>query len=277
MLIKIIIVLFFIVLFLFLKRFYESFDLFYLLMDPVALFVGTPGSGKSTLAAALAHFHLSHFAKKHKYSKRFNTDVFSNVDILDTYKVDKSDIGNVLIADGVLLVDEAGVDFNGRKWKDMSSAVIKYLKEIRHYNIRYLWFSQDLDCDATIRRLAAKIYIVTKIGPFIRIKPIACKFDIDENTHDLAKFFFKPAFLDSLTNKYLRVRHVFAPKYFKYFDSFERYELPIKKFPYKPYVKPEGCLKIILKKFKKGIDNVYNYIYNKIQKVIIHFQSKSPF
>ena len=72
MLIKIINVLIFIVLFILLKRFYQSFDLFYLLMDPVALFVGTPGSGKSTLAAALAHYDKSHFAKKHKYSKKFS-------------------------------------------------------------------------------------------------------------------------------------------------------------------------------------------------------------
>ena len=271
MLIKIINVLIFIVLFILLKRFYQSFDLFYLLMDPVALFVGTPGSGKSTLAAALAHYDKSHFAKKHKYSKKFSTDVYSNVDILDTYKVDKEDIGNVMISDGLLIVDEAGVDFNGRQWKNMSAAVIKYLKEVRHFDIRSLWFSQDLDCDATIRRLAAKIYIVTKMGPFIRIKPIACKFDIDENTHDLVKFFFKPVFLDTVFNKYLRTRHIFAPKYFKYFDSFERYDLPVKKFPYKPYVRVK---KNLFKNLKKGIDILYNYIYNIVQKVIVHFSKK---
>ena len=67
---------------------------------PVALslYFGIPGAGKSTFAAYLAKKDLKKGRK-----------VWSNFGITGAMKVDKQDIGKVLIENGRLIIDEAGL------------------------------------------------------------------------------------------------------------------------------------------------------------------------
>jgi len=253
----------FIIFLIWFRLFYKSFDLFPLIMQPVSLFIGAPGSGKTTLAAALAHYSQSKFAKKRKYSKKFNTNVFCNCDILDTFRIESDYIGKYDIRDGLMLVDEAGIDFNGRNWKSMGQDTIKYLKLVRHYNIRSCWFSQDVDCDATIRRLASTIHIVTKIGPLIRIVPIKIKIAPSEDHKEISKLYYEPDFF----MRFFKVKHVWAPSYFKYFDSFDSPELEHKEFEFKSYLKPESKFKIFFKKSVDKLKNIYYIIYIKIKRL----------
>lgn len=185
---------------------------------PCVLFVGVPGSGKTTFASAISHYA----------NTKLNVNVFSNTPINHTYQVTKDDIGSSLMRDGILIFDEAGCDLNGRGWKSMSQDTIKYLKYIRHFNMRSFWFSQDLDMDATIRRLASVIFIVrrSRIPFFISAVPVRCKFAVDDTSHELTKKYFVDPPLFAI---FSTVR-IFAPKYWGLFDSWSTYPLNSKSF-----------------------------------------------
>lgn len=216
---------------------------------PVVLFVGVPGSGKTTFATALSVYA----------NKKLKINVFSNTPIYHTYQVTKDDIGSSLISNGILIYDEAGVEMNGRSWKSMSPDMIKYLKMIRHFKMRSMWFSQDLDMDPTIRRLASCIYIVrrSKIPFFISAVKVSCKFDIDENTHDLTKKFF----LDPPIIKIFSTIRIFAPKYWGLFDSWSTYPLPSRTFDYVDYDLNGSKKKHVIASFR-------DYVIQKSEKLL---------
>ena len=86
------------------------------------IYFGIPGSGKTTLAAF--------FAKKAMKKK---IPVYSNVPITGTYELDvHCDIGKNYIEDALVLIDEAGVEYNNRNFKNMPQHQI-YFQVFRHY------------------------------------------------------------------------------------------------------------------------------------------------
>lgn len=180
------------------------------------IYIGIPGTGKTTMASWLAKRNL----KRHR-------EVFCNVPIKGTKIVQRSDIGRFLLNNGALIIDEAGSEYNNRKSTDkkrgMTDEEIKFYKYHRHFDIDCYFFSQGLDIDITLRRLASNIYLLKKtIIPFmVRRKRVKCTIDIDKETHQLTE---KYSF-DILGTKY-----IFAPSLWKMFDSHITYELPSKKF-----------------------------------------------
>lgn len=85
--------------------------------------------------------------------------VWSNFGITGAMKVDKQDIGKVLIADGRLIIDEAGLEYDNRKMS-MTNDEIYFYKYHRHYQLDVDFFSQGLDVDIKIRKLARHIYLI---------------------------------------------------------------------------------------------------------------------
>ena len=145
------------------------------------IYFGVPGSGKTTFAAYLAK----------KRIKR-NGLVLSNVNIKGTYEVERSDIGNYMIKDCLLLIDEAGIDYNNRNFADkkekMSKEEIYFYKYHRHYNVDIAIFSQGYDdMDKKLRTLATRYYIVKKsiLPGFITRKLINKVIGIDDNTKQI--------------------------------------------------------------------------------------------
>ena len=208
------------------------------------VYFGVPGSGKTTLAA-----YFSKQCQKEsiviKLCKRFpcgftrwiingkhwkrKIDVYSNVPISGTYKVDaRKDIGKYLIEDGKLIIDEAGVEFNSRNYKTFSQEAIKFFKYHRHYGVSVDVFSQSHeDMDITLRRLAQRFYVVKKslIPFFICVKPIRRKVGIDENTHQIVDAYsFAPLGIGT--------KYIFMPVLWKMFDTYEHDPLPEKKWEY---------------------------------------------
>lgn len=170
---------------------------------PVTIFFGVPGSGKTTLAAKIVYQNL----KK-------GIPTYSNVDIFGAIQYTATDLGNYNINNADLIIDEAGIEFNNRKYKTLPQSTIEWFKYYRHYGINNIYiFSQSYeDMDITLRRLANRLYILRKsLIPFcFATRRINVKIGIDEDTHQIIdKYFFQR----------LSLRLFFGPKYWKMFNS----------------------------------------------------------
>ena len=208
----------------------------------VRIFFGVPGSGKTTYAA-----HLAKLAARpglgYRIRQKFPDNkilgflfrkskqplaVYSNVPILGTYMLDpKKDLGRFMVQDCKIIIDEASIEYNNRKFKDLSPEAIKFFKLHRHYGTSIDVFSQSYDdMDITLRRLAHDFFLVKKslIPFFIVVKRIKRKVGIDENTHQIADLYrFGLPILDDV--------YVFMPSVWKLFDSYDAPDLPLKDFP----------------------------------------------
>ena len=172
--------------------------------EVVNIYFGVPGCGKTTLAAWLSRRDL-----------RRGGRVWSNVPITSTYKLDVTrDIGVNHIEKGRIIIDEAGIEYNNRNFKNMPRHQIEFFKYHRHYSTAIDVFSQSYeDMDITLRRLAQNYYVVTKslIPFFITIRRIGRRIDIDENTHQIIDAYRWRCFLFT--------RRIFAPTLWKMFNT----------------------------------------------------------
>lgn len=180
----------------------------------IELYFGIPGAGKTTFAAYLA-------AKAFKKKR----PVFSNVFIKGAYQYKKSDLGKYCIENALVIMDEAGLEFDNRKMS-MTDDEIYFMKYHRHYQNDVIFFSQGLDVDIKIRKLAQHLYLLVPslIPGFILRKAIDRKVGIDDNGQIIDKFSFR----SPLAGGY---RWIFAPRFRKYFDTLERKQLNLKAFP----------------------------------------------
>ena len=180
----------------------------------IDLYFGVPGAGKTTWAA-----HLAHDAFKQQ------RPVFSNCLIKGAFKYDKSDLGVNLIENSLIIVDEAGLEFDNRKMS-MSDDEIYFFKYHRHYQNDVVFLSQGLDVDIKIRKLAQRIFLlVPSIFPgFICRREISRKVGIDDNGQIIDKYAFKPFLAGGFS-------WIFAPRFRKYFNTLDRKALNNKTFP----------------------------------------------
>lgn len=178
------------------------------------IYFGVPGSGKSTVAALLAK----------KTLKKNKRKVLSNFAIKGTYILEKKDIGHYDMTNTLLILDEAGVDFDNRNWKNnLDQDQVYFFKHHRHYNSDIVLFSQSLDMDCKLRNLATKLKVVkSSIIPFFIVtKTIAKKIDINKETGEIIdRYYWIP----------LSGKRYFSPKAWKLFNSYTRRELEIKDF-----------------------------------------------
>ena len=182
------------------------------------MYIGVPGSGKTTFAAYLVKKRRKR-AKKHKCSDL----VLSNTPIKGAYKIYKSDIGQFMIQDCLLIMDEAGIDYNNRNFKTFSDDETYFYKFHRHYNVDIAMFSQDFDVDVKLRKLATRLFIVQKsfIPGFIKRRQITKNVGIDQNTKQL---------IDEYRYVLFGSKYIYAPKLWKLFDSYSHKKLPIKEW-----------------------------------------------
>lgn len=190
----------------------------------LTLFVGVPGSGKTTLCARLKVLH-SKSLKLPAPLQRFGRNFFCNVPIVGAQKISPDYMGRYLIEDGIVAFDEAGIDLNNRNWKSLNNNVIKFAKYYRHYGLKaFCLFSQGMDIDVTFVRLADRIGIVTKsiLPYFIQVRYARKVVGIDDTTHQL---------VDMYKWRLFGRKFVFAPTCWKYFDTYEKPQLPKFNFP----------------------------------------------
>lgn len=181
---------------------------------PVALslYFGIPGAGKSTYAAYLA-----------KKDMKKGRKVWSNFGITGALKCEKSDFGKYLMTDGRLIIDEAGLEYDNRKMS-MTPDEIYFFKYHRHYQLDVDFFSQGLDVDIKIRKLARHIYLIkpSLLPFFIKRKEIGRKVGINDMTKEICdEYFFVPFVVGG-------TKLIFSPPLWKLFNTLSRKPLPEK-------------------------------------------------
>lgn len=181
----------------------------------LSIYFGVPGSGKTTFAAWLA-----------KRDLRRGGKVWSNVPITGAYKLDpKEDIGQYMICDGRVIIDEAGIEYNNRDFKKFSDDSLYFYKYHRHYELAVDVFSQGFDdMDKKIRTLAQRLYVVKKslLPWFVYRRQIRKRVGVNEYTKDIIdEYEFVP---------FSRV-YIFAPLVWKSFNTISRKELIEKDWP----------------------------------------------
>ena len=191
--------------------------------------IGATGSGKSTLSA----YYLKQALKKGRR-------VFSITPLAGAYKIDLSDIGVYDISHSLLIIDEAGIAFDNRKFmNNFTNEQLEFFKKHRHYDVDILIISQALDTDKKLRDLSKRIFLVKRsiIPLYFYTRQIKKDVAINDFTKDLVDGYnFVP-----FTKKYF-----LACKYWKYFNSLQPKPLKQKQFELynvKPFVKQKEITK----------------------------------
>lgn len=192
----------------------------------VSLYFGLPGCGKTTLLAKLA--------LKYVKGKRYE-NVYSNIhlNIPGVIYVDNDEIGIYNLINGILFIDEATLFADSRDYKRFPKHLIQFFLMHRHYNVDIVLFTQQWDSvDKKIRVITDRVYYVYKPFPhgivMTRYYRIPYGIIIPDPKHDdsqklgeIVQGYCKPNLIKRIFSGY-----VFRPKYYKYFDSWEREELP---------------------------------------------------
>lgn len=178
----------------------------------ITMYFGSPGCGKSTLLAKLAIL-----ARKSGYdnvvtnAEDCKSASYINIDDLST---------KTLPENTLLLIDEAGIVYNNRKFKTFSAGVIEWFKMHRHEGVDVVLFSQSWeDVDITIRRLTNELYHLKKVGPFTLIKKVYKRVDVDDKTHQIIDAYKFGKIFGNLIGSG-NYGFIFRPLYYKFFDSF---------------------------------------------------------
>ena len=207
----------------------------------VSLYFGLPGAGKTTL--------MCYKAIKGLKSKRYR-NVYGNVRMMiDGYTyIDNDCIGQYDLSDCLLLIDEATLFADSRAYKSFGKDKLEYFLEHRHYNADICLFTQQWDgVDRKIRVITDRVYYVYKgfllghwFSTFYRIPygiiiPDPHKDKSSEKLGEIVQGYCKPNLFVRLFSPKL-----YRPKYYKYFDSWERNPLPALPGDYRPYIEMHG-------------------------------------
>lgn len=207
----------------------------------VSLFFGLPGAGKTSLMA----YHAIKAIKSKKY-----LNVYGNVHMsIDGYTyIDNDCIGKYDLSDCKLLIDEATLFADSRRFKEFSMEKLEYFLEHRHFNADICLYTQQWDgVDRKIRVITDRVYYVYKgwlLGhwfttyyriPYGIIIPDPHKDKSSEKLGEIVQGYCKPNILIRMFAPKL-----YRPKYYKYFDSWERRTLPRLPMKYKTFKTETG-------------------------------------
>lgn len=177
--------------------------------------IGGTGSGKSTLSA----YYLKKALKKGK-------KVYSLTPLAGAYKIKIEDIGIYDISNSLLIIDEAGIAFDNRKFKNnFTNEQLEFFKKHRHYDVDILIISQALDTDKKLRDLSKKIYLVKRSILPTHFYTRQIKKDVVIN--DLSKDLVDGYNFVPFSRKYY-----LASRYWNYFESLQPKLLPKKDFEF---------------------------------------------
>lgn len=209
----------------------------------VNLFFGLPGCGKTTIMTSIAVRETTRKKPKYKH-------IYCNVRSLAvpgvTY-IDNDCIGKYDLSDCIILIDEATLFADSRDFKKFDVGKLTYFLEHRHFHSDIYLFTQQWDgVDRKIRVITDRVYYVYKptftghwYSKYYRIPYgiiIPDKKNGGEKLGEIIQGYCKP---DILTRLFFSTK-VYRPKYYKFFDSFEKQYLPPLPEKYKPYLTSEA-------------------------------------
>lgn len=199
----------------------------------VSLYFGLPGAGKTTVMARMLTKAVKDKRYKHVYCNVHNT-------VPGVTYIDNECIGRYDLHDALICIDEATLFADNRNYKSFSMDKVTYFLEHRHYNVDIVLFTQQWDgVDRKIRVITDRVYYLYKgvfLGHwFTRGYRVPYGIIIPDKRNDTEKLgeiiqgYCKPGFISRLFGIWC-----FRPKYYKYFDSWERPELPPLPDKYQP-------------------------------------------
>lgn len=195
----------------------------------VKLFFGLPGCGKTTLLASIAYKEIK------KGKKSVYKNVYANIplSIDGVISIPNDFIGRYDLSDSLILIDEGTLFADSRDSRNFPKHLISFFLLHRHYNVDIIIFTQQWDgVDKKIRVITDRVYYVYKTRffgkfftkyyriPYGIIIPDPKKSD-SEKLGEIVQGYCKPDFLVRLFSPLL-----FRPKYYKFFNSWDRPKLP---------------------------------------------------
>ena len=188
-------------------------------------YFGVPGCGKSTFLAMLASKEI----KKIKKGKSKYKQVLTNFPVKDCFIVTIDDLGRYDIENCLILFDEITLDADSRDYKQFPLRTKNFFTLHRHTGNDIIYFCQDYSrVDKTIRNVTFDLwYITSPIFPILRnfsvAKRIYRNININEYNSELTLGYRFGKFFELLFSKSKRI--CFRPKYYKYFDSYDKLQL----------------------------------------------------
>lgn len=198
---------------------------------------GKKGAGKTTYMCKLVQMYI----KKGR-------PCYCDVDIPGAFRIQAEDVGLVQFPeDSVILLDEVGMIYDNRDFKNFKKTTRDYFKLQRHYKHTVYLFSQTFDIDIKLRTLTDKMYLLVNyfgfltIGKEIRRKIVVVKPSENAESRIADELVISPLLLTPFGARIF----CWIPKYSKLFDSHEAPALQQKQYFKVEY--PEGYKKFLKK------------------------------
>ena len=224
---------------------------------------GKKGSGKSTLMVRLAYEYLAK-----------GWTVFCTERLDGCVHIDYKDIGYKLIPpNSLLLVDEVGMIWDNRQFKDFKPEVRDWFKLQRHYRVKVVLFSQTFDIDKKLRDLTDEMFLVSnKLRVFSWAKRIIRTVCLTKPSPDSPARIDEELKFDSFIWWPFGSRILtFIPAWAPYFDSHNCPELEETDWEIQPEIKiPKS-----LQKTRKQQNRNTLTIVEKVRK-LLHKMKKPP-
>lgn len=184
-------------------------------INPYKLYMvfGKKGSGKSTLMTRLAVQYIK---------KGWTVYCTENINVSGVRLFDVSLIGKRSFdSHSLVLIDEVGMIWDNRDFKNFATSVRDWFKLQRHYQCKVYLFSQSFDIDKKLRDLTDGLYLCqTKARVITWAKRIHRKIVLTESESDRESRISENLEFDSILSWPFGGRILtFIPKYAKYFDS----------------------------------------------------------
>lgn len=206
---------------------------------------GKKGSGKSTLLTKLSVKYL-----------RKGKIVYTTVPVPGCRLFDVSLVGKFNFPpESVVFIDEVGMIWDNRQYKNFSNDVRDWFKLQRHNRVTVYLFSQTFDVDVKLRNLTDYMYLVTNhfhvlsISRKIKRGIVIVNPDGQSEARIADSLQFEPVFLSLFGTK--SIQFTWIPAWTKYFDSFSlpvRAGMPFNQLaPYSPV--PKRPLKQKIRRF----------------------------
>ena len=170
---------------------------------------GKKGSGKTTTLTKIA---LKELKRKRK--------VYSTVEIPSTYLFNTDDIGTMTFEpNSTVLIDEVGMIWDNRDFKNFKPAVRDFFKYQRQYKLKIYLFSQTFDIDLKLRNLTDEMYLLSNFFRVFSVaRRISKKITIKEcadGTSTLSDTYeFYPLLFGGL-------KFTFIPRYTSFYKSYD--------------------------------------------------------
>lgn len=181
---------------------------------------GKKGSGKSTFITKTAI----------NYIKKGIT-VYSTIPVPGARLFNVNDIGYYQFEpDSVIFVDEVGMIWDAREYRNFKPAVRDWFKLQRHYRNTVYLFSQTFDIDIKLRNLTDAMYLlknhmgIISVARRIRRNIVIVSPSGDSESRIADNLEFEPLILQLFGFK--AIIFTWIPHWVKYFDSFETPKLP---------------------------------------------------